>query len=871
MSWAGLFWDIMGFERWIQGILNCVAVMTILALACVSAIAADPTVGRESAPSWFEQVPLPEFDPSKSAKNLYGTAWLLTDNQVRHQLGGYDFVQRHAYKIIDRVGLEDGAKFQFSFDPSYQSAAVNSISLIHNGVRKQLRDEALVNVYRSESNDYLGILTGRLTANVLMPKVQVGDVIDYVYTVKSGGSLGAALYDDFFPVEYESSISLVRKKIDWPADKPLRVRTLGSAPPPAVSEAGGYKTYLWEVKEPKPAKVESSLPSGIPGLNSVEVASVADWGSLADALQPHYQSEANLPADFRGRLDEIAAKWPLKPDRMTEALRLVEDEIRYVSLSIGEGALIPRRPDEVLRTGFGDCKDKSLLLVSALRHLGIDSGLALARLGGNEILKESLPALRAFDHAIAYARIDGKTFWMDPTDSQQGGRGFAIVEPDYGYALPLEPGSKDLVKMSSAPTLLPDRITREEFVLPAASGDPLLLTVFTTYLREEADYYRKRLANDGDDAIAKKYLDYYAGKFTRMEERENISIKDNREANVVTVVEKYILKNPQLSESGLGKEFPVKGDIGLPSTADISAEGRHKPFDAGRPFSKRHIVNVKNLKANFRGPDMPKDFERWFAYDINSSSTATEFTVEWQLRGKAGIIPASELKSYSEAIHEISESSDRLYDFLYDENADTEDSRYERFKEYLALFFGAIGLVFILWKLFQRYAPADPTLFLPVGMVKLFVMYNLTGGLYGIYWAWMSVRHHRGGKRFDLIAFLSGFFFPLASLFMAWRVRGMVPAYRALATLIMILFAFYSSYYLYELYGSFILDRPERANSVAIAITFAESVALLPAAHLVNRANQIAHETNSAYRAFSEWDILAIMVTGFIYFCVLVG
>lgn len=861
----------MGLEGRAWASLRFFAISALLLLASCAAHSAEAVVKREPAAVWADQAPLPQYDPARPANNLYGTAWLLVDYVVHHTPGGYATFRRSAFKIIDRVGLEEDAKFQISFDPSYQSAAINSVTVTRNGVKRELRGEVIVNTYRSEKDDYLGILTGRLTANVLIPNVQVGDVVDYAFTVESGGSLGSGFFDDLLPVEYETSTRLLRRKIIWPSSQPLRVRRHGSAPSPQISESDGFKSYLWEIRDYKPAKVESSLPNGILDLSSVEVSSVQSWGDLVRALLPHYQPESNLPADFRARLDGIAQKWPLKPDRLTEALRLVEDEVRYVSLSIGEGALIPRRPHEVLRTGFGDCKDKSLLLVSALQYLGIDSGLALARLYGNEILKERLPALGAFDHAVAFARLEGKTVWMDPTDSQQGGRGFLIVEPDYGYALPLERGSQSLVKMSGATMLLPNVVTREEFVLPVKGDDPLLLTVFSTFLKGEADSYRKRIANEGLDSVAAKYLDYYAGRFPRMEAREKLEIKDNREANVLTVIEKYVLKDPKLAESGLGRAFPVKGDIGLPGTDDFKVEGRLKPYNAGRPFARRHIANFKNLKAVFRGPDPVKNDGKWFDYFVGSTATSTELTIEWQLLGKAGIIPAAELKGYSEAIQQIWDSSNREYDFLYDENAGTEQTRYEKLKEYLALTFAAIGLLFVLRRLLQIYVPSGDTLFLPVGLPKFFVMYNLTGGLYAIYWAWMSIRHHRGRKRFDLIAFVSGVFFPLASLFMAWRVRRLFPECRRLATLVLVLLSAFSAYYLYENYRGFFLDDPKRTLSLNLALILGQSVVLLPLLRLINRANVQAHATESKYRTFSEWDVLAIMIVGFIYFCMTVG
>ncbi len=52
-------------------------------------------------------------------------------------------------------------------------------------------------------------------------------------------------------------------------------------------------------------------------------------------------------------------------------------EVRYTGVEFGEARLVPEFPAETLRRKFGDCKDKSTLLVAALRASGIEAYLAL--------------------------------------------------------------------------------------------------------------------------------------------------------------------------------------------------------------------------------------------------------------------------------------------------------------------------------------------------------------------------------------------------------------------------------------------------------------------------------------------------------------
>lgn len=53
--------------------------------------------------------------------------------------------------------------------------------------------------------------------------------------------------------------------------------------------------------------------------------------------------------------------------------------IRYESISIGLGGLVPNPPVNVIINGYGDCKDKSTLLVHLLTKLGIDAHRVLVK------------------------------------------------------------------------------------------------------------------------------------------------------------------------------------------------------------------------------------------------------------------------------------------------------------------------------------------------------------------------------------------------------------------------------------------------------------------------------------------------------------
>src|SRR5690606_35630556 len=80
----------------------------------------------------------------------------------------------------------------------------------------------------------------------------------------------------------------------------------------------------------------------------------------------------------------------------------VVENTRYVGLEFGIHSFKPYKVDQVVRRGFGDCKDKASLIWSMLKVLGIDSKMVLLRMRHLGAIGERPASLAIFNHAIVY-------------------------------------------------------------------------------------------------------------------------------------------------------------------------------------------------------------------------------------------------------------------------------------------------------------------------------------------------------------------------------------------------------------------------------------------------------------------------------------
>lgn len=253
---------------------------------------------------------------------------------------------------------------------------------------------------------------------------------------------------------------------------------------------------------------------------------MADWATRLYTPPPAGPEVRDLAESIRNR-------FPAGPERIAAAIEHVQDEIRYFAVALGAGGYVPMTPEETLRAGEGDCKAKTLLLITLLNELGVDSQAALVSLSSGFFLDEAAPSPLSFDHVVVRLEHNGNQFWVDPTALLQRGVLYERHQPDYGYALLATYGEDTLLRM------------------PQAGAGPLLVDVFESYDvrmqpidpgRLDAEFVFRGASADelrlSMDAFGRGFIEEWVEQtYTRYEGFEIVSldIRDDMAANIVTV------------------------------------------------------------------------------------------------------------------------------------------------------------------------------------------------------------------------------------------------------------------------------------------------------------------------------------------------
>ncbi len=173
--------------------------------------------------------------------------------------------------------------------------------------------------------------------------------------------------------------------------------------------AGSCST--WPTSKPSTVTPWCGLPSsGRYNLPTLRFSTGGAWSEVASAYNRLVEKQldgkpvpGDWPAADKDRLSTI-----------TNLAKRVHEEVRYEALLLGQASIQPRRPAEILERGYGDCKDKALLLKALLAEAGIESRLALLRAATADDVDPELPGFGAFNHAILYLPGE-QPLWIDAT------------------------------------------------------------------------------------------------------------------------------------------------------------------------------------------------------------------------------------------------------------------------------------------------------------------------------------------------------------------------------------------------------------------------------------------------------------------------
>lgn len=433
----------------ISRVLLCAACV----LAAGGARAADQ-LQYGPAPEWVIPIPIPKASPATDV----AAELLLQDAQSRF---GQDQDEHYTESVVlvrSSQALAAAGNISLVWSPDTESVTVHRLHIIRDGqVIDVLTGGKKFTILRREQNLELSSLDGALTATIQPEDLRVGDIIDLAITKQH--------HDPVYQGRSEGGAAMARPGVVahahfralWPAAKPMRWLATDDLGKGLLVHKDGQNELTFDLTNAEAPKPPKDAPLRFARLGQLEITQFSDWAEVSALMAPLYRKAAVLgPASsVRREIERINAASPDPKVRTEMALRLVEDQVRYVALLMNLGGYTPAEADTTWARRYGDCKAKTALLLALLDGLGVEAEPALVNSSAGDQLSELLPALSAFDHVIVRARLGGKVYWLDGT--RLGDRHLDDVPvPAFHWALPVRASGAVLEKLEQPPLQEPE-------------------------------------------------------------------------------------------------------------------------------------------------------------------------------------------------------------------------------------------------------------------------------------------------------------------------------------------------------------------------------------------------------------------------------
>lgn len=494
-------------------------------------------VGISSNPDWVINNE-PDLAYKLSANEISGGFYyLLVDKQ--ENISTKTVFRRLVVKIVNSQGIQSMSDISTEFDPKFQKLSFNHVRIIRNGnVINKLNGSSVKTIQRESEMERFSY-DGRLTALINLTDVRQGDVIDYAYTITGYNPIMHGHYADELYFDYTLPVHCLYQRLLSPATQKLNFKYSGNEFKPVVSRLNGLNEYVWKADNVKALVYENNIPLWYNEARRVIITDFDNWNDVVQWILPDFTIPETELIGIKKELGNIVYSKSVD-EQIVEAIRFVQDDIRYLAFESGLNAYVPNPPTRVLSHRYGDCKDKSLLLVAILKSLGVKAAPVLVNSLGTNPQAEVPASPLAFNHCIVQIYHENLYWYVDPTIARQGGVSATIYAPHYGEGLVLREGVEGLVRISTLE--FTKTLIKSTFNVDSIGGSARLV-ILSTFEGEQADLYRAFFDGNSLDDISRNYIDFYDDTYPGIISLKNPSYEDDRDKNIFKVQEEYFIEN----------------------------------------------------------------------------------------------------------------------------------------------------------------------------------------------------------------------------------------------------------------------------------------------------------------------------------------
>ncbi len=559
--------------------------------------------------------------------------------------------ERNVRRLVTREAVQKLSQIEVEWDPAIEVLNIHEVAIWRSGVKRSFAQRQRFLLRQREGELESAILHGRMSAIVLLDDVRPGDAIELEFSIHSSARLSGELFDARYAVERPMTTVDWQVTLRLPPDMPLYWRADPTAPVVVEKHEPSMILRTWAGRQRVPAEFDVGTPPWVIPHGIIDVSGYASWAEVAKCVAGAW-AEVDASADsLRRQAADLAASASTLEDKAQAVIHWVQDHVRYLGLETGAGGLRPRPSAEVLDQRYGDCKDKTLLLCTLLRCLGIEADPVLVHTELRHTVADRIPGLGAFNHAIASFVIGGRRGFVDATVAGEGGTPFDRCLPSYRKGLILRLDTTELADIPSATVERSALLVTEDFHLHASKGESHIAWRIEAS-GWEANMLRGRFQGVGGEIFAKSEAEDLRQYFPDAKHVGVAEVADDLKANRFIVWGRVAIAEWGQVEANGFRQFQYKPRwIYHFLIAPVRNQKRTYPFYVRYPAVIRHEIRVHSRGHQFATRLKLRSKTEWF-HSATSIERSSGNLVEaiYTYQSLANTIEASASSAFQEAL-----------------------------------------------------------------------------------------------------------------------------------------------------------------------------------------------------------------------------
>lgn len=618
-------------------------------------LASDVFLRGDAVPSWTENTAIPQQQQSDPFLIR------LSDTQFNVSAQQSEVYVHRATQANQSGALGDAGQIPISFVPQYQKLHLHSVKILRGNESIDQTKTVNVRFLQREDQYERGIYSGSVTAALLIADLRVGDIVDLKYSIEGANPVFNGKFSDFASWDQTAPLLLRKVMLRHPSQRKITWRMNGDfrnvqITPKIVTSEGITRVYF-EEKELKALEKETYTPTSFISHRVLQFSEFQTWNEVARWANSLFPSDAPVPDELKQLITRLKAL-PSDEDRVAEALRWVQSEVRYFSVSIGESSHRPYPPSQVVQRRYGDCKDKTYLLITLLQSLGIKASPVLLLTESRNGISKWLPSPEMFDHAIVQATVGGQVYYLDGTRPSQKGRLENMGMPMNGYeALVANPNSTFLTTITAPKSQNELTELWQEVINLPKFGEPGTLELTRSWDGSQADAFRAYLAEATPEQLAKYISANLEKRYPKIDMVGAPKVKDDTEKNHLSITTNF--KIPKLEvelNGGWGiKYFPgfLQGMFNIPENLK-----RNFPVAIyAYPYQGNYTltINWPDTVAFVADPYANRVTSEFFETQFSFGFRGNQANITFNFSAKKPEVPVKELNNFVADIEKINQ------------------------------------------------------------------------------------------------------------------------------------------------------------------------------------------------------------------------